>query len=178
LNKKISNKDKEDWEKFIQDKKETLNQNNDKKKKLINEEIIEISTKDKQDWENFLKNKDKIPNKDFVNKKNIRHEKIKTIDLHGHTIEEANKAVEQFIQECFDENVTKIIVITGKGLRSKNVENPYLSKDLSILKYSVPEFIENNRSLIQMIIETKDAKIEDGGSGAFYIYLKNKFKLK
>ena len=135
-----------------------------------------ISDKDKEDWENFLKSRDQVPNKDFVRKKNIRYEKIKKIDLHGYTIEEANKAIEQFIQKCFDENVTKIIVITGKGLRSKNIENPYLSKDLSILKYSVPEFIENNKSLTQLIIETTDAKIEDGGSGAFYIHLKNKNK--
>ena len=140
--------------------------------------IKKISDKDKEDWENFLKNKDKIPNKDFVNKKGIRYEKIKKIDLHGYTIEEANKAVEQFIQKCFGEDVTKIIVITGKGLRSKNVKNPYLSKDLSILKYSVPEFIEKNKSLTRLIIETTDAKIEDGGSGAFYIYLKNKNKFK
>ena len=140
--------------------------------------IKKLSDKDKQEWENFLKNKETIPNKDAVSKKNIRHEKIKKIDLHGYTIEEANRAVEIFIQKCFQEYVTKIIVITGKGLRSKNVENPYLSKDLSILKYSVPEFIENNKSLIQFIIETTDAKIEDGGSGAFYIYLKNKNKFK
>ena len=137
-----------------------------------------ISDKDKQDWENFLKNKEKIHNKDFVNKRNIRQEKIKKLDLHGYTIEEANKAVEQFIQKCFDESVTKIIVITGKGLRSKNIENPYLSKDLSILKYSVPEFIDSNKTLMKMIIEMTDAKIEDGGSGAFYVYLKNKFKIK
>jgi DNA-nicking Smr family endonuclease len=137
-----------------------------------------ISDKDRQDWENFQKSKEKIPNKDFVNKKNIRLEKIKKIDLHGYTIQEANKAVEQFIKKCFDESVTKITVITGKGLRSKNVENPYLSKDLSILKYSVPEFIETNTVLLKMIIEITDAKIEDGGSGAFYIYLKNKFKIK
>ena len=137
-----------------------------------------ISDKDKQDWENFLKNKEKIHNKDFVNKRNIRQEKIKKLDLHGYTIEEANKAVEQFIQKCFDESVTKIIVITGKGLRSKNTENPYLSKDLSILKYSVPEFIDSNKTLMKMIIEMTDAKIEDGGSGAFYVYLKNKFKIK
>ena len=137
-----------------------------------------ISDKDKQDWENFLKNKEKIHNKDFVNKRNIRQEKIKKLDLHGYTIEEANKAVEQFIQKCFDESVTKIIVITGKGLRSKNIENPYISKDLSILKYSVPEFIDSNKTLMKMIIEMTDAKIEDGGSGAFYVYLKNKFKIK
>ena len=140
--------------------------------------IKKISDKDKKDWENFTKNKEKIPNKDFINKKITRYEKIKKIDLHGYTIEEANKAVEQFIQKCFDQNVNRIIVITGKGLRSKNIENPYLSKNLSILKYSVPEFIESKTSLTKMIIETADAKIEDGGSGAFYIYLKNKLKIK
>ena len=83
-----------------------------------------ISDKDKEDWENFLKSRDQVPNKDFVHKKNIRYEKIKKIDLHGYTIEEANNTIEQFIQKSFDENVTKIIVITGKVLRSKNVENP------------------------------------------------------
>ncbi len=176
--KKISDKDKEDWENFLKNKKKTSDNDDVKKKDSNNKKTIEISNKDKQDWENFLKNKDKIPNKDFVNKKNIRHEKIKKIDLHGYTIEEANKTIEQFIRRCFDESVTKMIVITGKGLRSKNVENPYFSKDLSILKYSVPEFIESNISLTKMIIETTDAKIEDGGSGAFYIYLKNKFKIK
>ena len=175
--KKISDKDKQDWENFLKNKQKIPNKNFVKKEDIRGKKIIQILDKDKQDWENFLKNKEKIPNKDFVNKKNIRHEKIKKIDLHGYTIEEANKVVEQFIQKCFDENVTKIIVITGKGLRSKNVENPYLSKDLSILKYSVPEFIENNKNLTRVIIETTDAKIEDGGSGAFYIYLKNKFKI-
>ena len=170
--KKITDKDKEDWENFLNNKKKNLNKNPVKKKDIKNLD------KDKQDWENFLNNKEKIPNKNFIHKKNIKYEKIKKKNLHGYTIEEANKAIEQFIQKCFEESVTKIIVITGKGLRSKNVENPYLSKDLSILKYSVPEFIENNKSLAQFIIETTDAKIEDGGSGAFYIYLKNKFKLK
>ena len=170
--KKITDKDKEDWENFLNNKKKNLNKNSIKKKNLNNPD------KDKQNWEDFLNDKEKIPNKDFVHKKNIRYERIKKIDLHGYTIEEANKAIEQFIQKCFDENLTKIIVITGKGLRSKNVENPYLSKDLSILKYSVPEFIEKNKNLTQFIIEITDAKIEDGGSGAFYIYLKNKNKFK
>ena len=170
--KKITDKDKEDWENFLNNKKKILNKN------LVKQKDINSPDKNKQDWENFLNTKEKIPNKDFILKKDIRYEKINKIDLHGYTIEEANKAIEQFIQKCFEESVTKIIVITGKGLRSKNVENPYLSKDLSILKYSVPEFIENNKSLAQFIIETTDAKIEDGGSGAFYIYLKNKFKLK
>ena len=170
--KKITDKDKEDWENFLNNKKKIFNKNPVKKKDIKN------PGKNKQDWENFLNNKEKIPNKDFVHKKNIRYQKIEKIDLHGYTIEEANKVVEQFIQKCFDENVTKIIVITGKGLRSKNVKNPYLSKDLSILKYSVPEFIEKNKSLTRLIIENTDAKIEDGGSGAFYIYLKNKNKFK
>tara|TARA_B110000003_G_scaffold275678_1_gene319029 strand:+ start:1860 stop:2288 length:429 start_codon:yes stop_codon:yes gene_type:complete len=137
-----------------------------------------LSDKDKKDWENFTSNREKIPNKDFVSQAKIREEKIKKIDLHGYTLEEANRSVENFIRRCFDDNVTKIIVITGKGLRSKNVTNPYLSKDLSILKYSVPEFIESNNFLMKMIIQITDAKIEDGGSGAFYIYLKNKFKIK
>jgi DNA-nicking Smr family endonuclease len=137
-----------------------------------------ISDKDKQDWKNFLLNQEKVPNKDSISLKKIRVEKIKRIDLHGYTLEEANKAIETFIKKCFDNNVTKIIVITGKGLRSKNISNPYLSKDLSILKYSVPEFIETNNFLNKMIIEMADAKIEDGGSGAFYIFLKNKNKIR
>ena len=140
--------------------------------------IKKITDKDKKDWEYFISNKEKIPNKDNLYQKKIRQEKIKKIDLHGYTLEEANKHVESFIKKSYDNNVTKIIVITGKGLRSKNIVNPYLSKDLSILKYSVPEFIESKNSLIKMIVEINDAKIEDGGSGAFYIYLKNKDKFK
>ena len=178
MSKKISDKDKQERENFLKNKKRTHNKELIKKENVSSKKTQKILDKDKQDWENFLKNKEKIPNKDFDSKKIIRHEKIKKIDLHGYTIEEANKTIEKFIQKCFDENVTKIIVITGKGLRSKNVENPYLSKDLSILKYSVPEFIESNVGLTKLIIETTDAKIEDGGSGAFYIYLKNKFKIK
>ena len=170
MNKKISEKEKEDWENFLTNKKKNLKEETEKKIKKPTPE------RDKEDWEKFLNSKEKIPNKDFVHKKNIRYEKIRKIDLHGFTIEEANMTIEQFIESCFDESVTKIIVITGKGLRSKNVENPYLSKDLSILKYSVPEYIEKNKSLTKFIIEITDAKIEDGGSGAFYIYLKNKNK--
>ena len=136
-----------------------------------------ISDKDKKDWQNFIFGKEKLHSKDSEPKLK-KLIKTRSIDLHGYTIEEANNAIEQFIQKSFDENVTKIIVITGKGLRSSNIENPYLSKDLSLLKYSVPEFIENNKNLTQLIIEITDAKIEDGGSGAFYIFLKNKFKIR
>ena len=140
--------------------------------------IKKISDKDKKDWENFISSNERLPNKEFVHKKKIREEKVKKIDLHGYTLEEANIAIKNFINKCFREDVTKIIVITGKGLRSKNIADPYLSKDLIILKYSVPEFIENNKNLMKMIIEITDAKIEDGGSGAFYIYIKNKFKVR
>ena len=137
-----------------------------------------ISDKDKKDWENFIINKEKVPNKDLSLKKNIRQELSNKIDLHGYTLEDANKAIFRFINKCFEESVTKIIVITGKGLRSNNSFNPYVSRDLSILKYSVPEFIKSNDDLMKIIVEIKDAEIEDGGSGAFYIYLKNKLKNK
>ena len=99
---------------------------------------------------------------------------MRSIDLHGYTLDHANQLIYDFINNCYQDNISKIIVVTGKGLHSQNEKNPYVSKDLSILKYSIPEFIENNIDLMKMIIEIKDAKDEDGGSGAFYIYLKKK----
>ena len=140
--------------------------------------IKKISDKDIKDWNNFISKNEKVSNKDFFVKKGIRKEKIKKIDLHGYSLEEANKEVKNFIIKSFDNNVSKVIVITGKGLRSKNTSNPYISKDLGILKYSVPEFIMSNDILMKIILEITDAKIEDGGSGSFYIYLKNKSKNK
>ena len=131
-----------------------------------------ISDKDKKDWKDFLSNKEKVLDKDLFFKSSIRRNVEKTIDLHGFSLENANKTIDDFINKCFQENVTRIIVITGKGLRSNNVSNPYVSKNLSILKYSVPEFIESNINLMKMIYKICDAKIKDGGSGAFYIYLK------
>ena len=132
-----------------------------------------ISKKDKKDWETFLLSNEKLPNKDLKSKK---HSSIKTrsIDLHGHTLDDANKVISNFIENCYEEKVNKIIVVTGKGLHSKNEKDPYVSKDLSILKYSVPEFIENNIELKKIILEITNAKIEDGGDGAFYIHLKRK----
>ena len=96
--------------------------------------------------------------------------------MHGYTLDEANKVINDFIKNCYEEKVNKIIVVTGKGLHSENEKNPYVSKDLSILKYSIPEYISNNKSLMNVINEIKDAKIEDGGSGAFYIFLKKNLK--
>ncbi len=135
----------------------------------------DISEKDKKDWENFLSSDEKLPNKDFK-KSNQKIYKIKSIDLHGHTLEEANNAVEEFIKISFKEKINKLIVVTGKGLHSQNEKDPYVSRDLSILKYSVPEFIKNSKDLMKIISEIKDADIEDGGSGAFYIYLKKNKK--
>tara|TARA_B100000900_G_C20326966_1_gene612570 strand:+ start:176 stop:598 length:423 start_codon:yes stop_codon:yes gene_type:complete len=130
-----------------------------------------ISDKDKKDWQNFISGKDKLPNKDFKIKTG-NTTKIRSIDLHGYTLEEANKAIEDFIIKSFEEKINKLIVVTGKGIHSDVERDPYVSKDLSILKYSVPEFISNNQNLNNLINEITDAKIEDGGSGAFYIFLK------
>ena len=132
-----------------------------------------ISDKDKKDWENFLSNKEKLPDKDLKKLKQ-KNFKTKSLDLHGCSLEEANSNIKKFIHDCYSKEVTKLIVVTGKGLHSNNYENPYLSKDLSILKYSVPEFIKNDQELMKLILEIREAKIEDGGSGSFYVYLKKK----
>ncbi len=130
-----------------------------------------ISDKDKKDWHKFINSTEKLPNKDFKYKKK-ENLKVRSIDLHGYTLDDANKIVEDFINKAFFENINKLIIVTGKGLHSENEKDPYVSKDLGILKYSVPEFISNNKSLMSVINEITDAKIEDGGAGAFYIYLK------
>ena len=130
-----------------------------------------ISDKDKKDWQKFINSTEKLPNKDFKYKKN-KNLKVRSIDLHGYTLDAANKTIENFINKAFSENINKLVVVTGKGLHSENEKDPYVSKDLGILKYSVPEFITNNSSLMSMINDITDAKIEDGGSGVFYILLK------
>ena len=132
-----------------------------------------ISDKDKKDWEDFLSNEEKLPNKDFVISKK-RTFRIKEIDLHGFNLEQANMKIEKIINDSYQNGTSKIIVVTGKGLHSNVEKDPYVSKDLSILKYSVPEYIKNNPELMKKIIEIKNAEIEDGGAGAFYIFLKKK----
>ena len=136
-----------------------------------------ISEKDKKDWENFLSKKEKLPNKDVKIDKKLSF-KTRSIDLHGYTLDQANKSIENFIINSYHENINKLIVVTGKGIHSQNEMDPYVSKDLSILKYSVPEFISNNNNLMKIINEMKDAKIEDGGAGAFYIFLKKNKSIK
>ena len=137
--------------------------------------IKKISDKDKKDWLDFLKSDEKLKNKDLDTNKNTSPNN-KTIDLHGFTLEEANKKIEKIINNAYEKDVSKVIVVTGKGIHSNVEKDPYVSKDLSILKFSVPDYIENNSELMKKIIEIKDADKEDGGSGAFYIYLKRKKK--
>ena len=133
-----------------------------------------ISEKDKNDWEEFISKNEKLPNKDLKStKKKIFKEK--SIDLHGSSLDKANELIEKFINSSYEDGVLKLIVVTGKGIHSDNEKDPYVSKDLSILKYSVPEFIKNNKELMKKIIKIQDATIADGGSGAFYIFLKNKY---
>jgi DNA-nicking Smr family endonuclease len=136
-----------------------------------------ISDKDKKAWEKFITSDERLPNKDnkFQRKTSL---KTKSIDLHGYTLEEANRSIENFITKSYEDGINKLIVVTGKGLHSQNEKDPYVSKNLSILKYSVPEFISNNKSLMKIIYEMKDAKIEDGGAGAFYIFLKKNKSIK
>ena len=133
----------------------------------------DISNKDKKDWEEFVSSKKKLFDKDQKKLTQISLAS-RSIDLHGYSLEGANQAVEEFINKSYLDNVKKLIIVTGKGLHSQNEKNPYVSKDLSILKYSVPEYIKNNPELMKKIIEIKNAEIEDGGAGAFYIFLKKK----
>ena len=136
--------------------------------------IKKLSDKDKKDWESFIKSNDKIYNKDSSNETNPKRKtSTKTIDLHGYSLENANKTINEYIKNCFSQNIKRLIVITGKGLRSNTQNDPYVSKDLSILKYSVPEFIKSNMDLMKLIKEIKSADIEEGGKGALIIYLKN-----
>ena len=132
-----------------------------------------ISDKDKKDWENFLSKNEKLQNKD-VDISKYKTTKIKTCDLHGYSLNEANQKVKDLIFKSYKDGVSKLVIVTGKGIHSQNEKDPYVSRDLGILKYSVPEYIKNNKELMSLINDIQDANIEDGGSGAFYILLKKK----
>ena len=134
--------------------------------------IKKISDKDKKDWLNFINNKEKLDNKDFFKEKKNKIQLEKSIDLHGYTLDEANKTIHEFILSCYSSNVKKINVITGKGSRSKNKDNPYQSESLGILKYSVPEYIKSNHELKKVIKDIKQSDIEDISKGSFDIFLK------
>ncbi len=130
-----------------------------------------LSDKDKKDWQNFLDSSEKLQSKDIelVNDQIILE---RSIDLHGYNLEEANKKISEFIENCFLDKVKKVNVITGKGMRSKNLDDPYQSKDLGILKYSVPEFIKNNPELMNKIIKIDFDSVNSPSKGNFDIFLK------
>ena len=132
-----------------------------------------ISEKDKKIWDEFLSNDQKLPDKDN-SQVEIKSQKVRSLDLHGKTLDEANQIIENFIRKSYEDKVHKLIIVTGKGLHSSNEKDPYVSKDLGILKYSIPNFLKNNDELMELISNISEASIEDGGSGAFYIFLKKK----
>ena len=132
-----------------------------------------LSKKDLKVWKDFIEGKEKLYNKDNINKDTKFKKKESTIDLHGFSLDQANSKIEKFITSCFEKKIEKLNIITGKGLRSKVEQNPYQSKDLGILKYSVPEFINSNSELMR-IIKKIDDNTENKNSGFFTLFLKIK----
>ena len=132
-----------------------------------------ISEKDKKTWDEFLSKNQKLPDKDNIQYKRIV-KKTRSLDLHGKTLDEANSIIENFIKKSYEDKVQKLIIVTGKGLHSDNEKDPYVSKDLGILKHSIPEFVRNNEDLMKIISNISEASVKDGGTGAFYIFLKKR----
>ena len=137
------------------------------------------SSKDKKDWMAFTKQIGDISPKeaDFLQENRLIN-KVPKLDLHGFSLTESNKMVKKFVIESFDSGYKKLLIVTGKGLRSKSYDNPYISEKLSVLKYSVPEFIQNDENLNNKITKISKADVKDGGEGAIYIFLKNNKKFK
>ncbi len=138
--------------------------------------IKKITEKDKKDWLNFIKNNEKLVNKDNQQNQNQNQKINKVIDLHGYSLENANKTIDEYIKICFSQKVSKINVITGKGSRSKNIDNPYQSANFGILKHSIPEYIKTNPNLMKMIKEINFEDIKDPSKGSFDILLKKNNK--
>ena len=132
-----------------------------------------VTSKDKKDWIAFTKRLENVYDKDvdFI-KQNTTVNKIRKLDLHGLSLNEANKIVKKFVIQSFEEGYRKLLIITGKGLRSKIHKNPYLSEQMNVLKHSVPEFIKNDEDLLEKISSISTADLKDGGEGAFYIFLR------
>ena len=135
------------------------------------------TSKDKKDWIRFTKQMGNISAKESdLPRKNTEINKVQKLDLHGSSLVEANEMVKNFIIKSFNGGYKKLLVVTGKGLRSKSYDNPYLSEKLSTLKYSVPEYIKNDENLNKKISRIVQADLKDGGEGAIYIFLKNNKK--
>ena len=135
--------------------------------------IKKISEKDIKDWQDFVKKNEKLENKDNIQDETTTKRYVE-IDLHGYTLEGANKKMSDYINECYENNISVINVITGKGLRSKNKENPYSSTDLGILKHSVPNYIKNNTELMNKIKFVDFDEEDKNNKGSFNIFLKKK----
>ena len=136
------------------------------------------SSKDKKDWLDFTKQIGNIsPKENDLSQENREINKVLKLDLHGSSLIESNEMVKKFINECFNRGYKKLLIVTGKGIRSKSYDNPYVSEKLSVLKYSVPEFIKNDENLNTKISRISKAEIKDGGEGAIYIFLKNNKKI-
>tara|TARA_B100001996_G_C18405142_1_gene494533 strand:+ start:219 stop:650 length:432 start_codon:yes stop_codon:yes gene_type:complete len=136
-----------------------------------------VSEKDKEDWKAFTENIEDIqPKKDDLSEQSLDTNKIQKLDLHGFALNDANEKVKQFINESFIQGYRKLLIVTGKGSRSRVHENPYVSDKLSVLKYSVPEFINTEKSLNKKIIKITLADKKHGGDGAIYVFLKKNFK--
>ena len=136
------------------------------KKKIL------ATTKDKKDWLDFINNLEAVDDKENNTLENYKINQVKKLDLHGFSLDQANKVIKKFIGESFQNGFKKLLIITGKGLRSKVHKNPYLSQDMNVLKNTVPEYIKNDNELNDKIKKISKANIKDGGEGAFYILLK------
>ena len=138
--------------------------------------IKKLSDKDKKDWEKFINSSKKLQNKDKNETNEFSSYNEKSIDLHGYNLDEANQKISQFIENCYMQGVNKINIITGKGLRSQNLNDPYKSKDLSILKYSVPDYIKKNSEIMKKILKIDLDAVKSPSKGNFDIILKSKKK--
>jgi len=137
--------------------------------------LNKISDKDKRDWKKFIESDERLLNKDKLDNINQSLESYKIIDLHGYNLDEANKIIHDFIEKSFEEGVRKLNIVTGKGSRSKNEDDPYKSRDLAILKYSIPNYIQNNFELMNKIQKIDMESINSPLKGNFNIILKKKF---
>ena len=133
----------------------------------------DLSLEDKKNWEEYIKNPSDVFDKDKTNSINTEKKSRFRFDLHGFTLDQANKQVREIILSCIEKKYKEILLITGKGKHSTNDKDIYKSKDLGRLKYSVPEFINSDQELSSLIVSIRDAKIKDGGEGAIIIKLKN-----
>jgi len=130
-------------------------------------------SEDKKDWLDFTRQMGNVnPKEDDIFSENIKTKKIPKLDLHGVSLTKSNEMVRKFINKFFNDGYKKLLIVTGKGMRSKSFDNPYVSEKLSILRYSVPEFIKCDENLSSKISRISKAEVKDGGEGAIYIFLK------